>query len=402
MFNRGAAEIKQIESASEAFRQRTMSVLRLAFLSSAVLEFFGAVSIAVLAIYFGFSFLGHLNFGHYGHAMSLFSGLFILMLAPEFFQPLRDLGSHYHAKAQAIGAAEELKALLDYQVTDAQGLTAENTQNQSIKDIDWHSPISLQADKLCVYSHDGIQLVGPLSFTINKGEQVALVGPSGSGKTSLLNALLGFLPYQGSLTINGVQLKYIDKGQWRQHLAWLGQDPQLFHGSIAENVALGDPALSTQKIQDCLQKAAILDFVKTQPLGLQHVIGEQMTGLSVGQAQRIALARALAQDAQLFLLDEPTASLDQHSEQAVFSALRDATAQSASLMVTHRLNQLQHMQQIWVLDKGLIVQQGNFAALNQSAGLFNSMQQDEAEFDMTDIGRHHFTPQKNNSEEQNA
>lgn len=383
LFNRGDAEVKEIASASESFRVRTMSVLRLAFLSSAVLEFFGAISIAILAIYFGFSFLGHLNFGHYGQAISLFTGLFILMLAPEFYQPLRDMGTHYHAKAQAIGAAQELKALLDYEVVDYQ-VKSEASDQKIVNDIDWTKPIELQASQLSVYSLDGIQLVGPLSFTLKKGQQVALVGPSGSGKTSLLNALLGFLPYQGSLKINGIELNQINKAQWYQHVAWLGQDPQLFHGSISENVTMGNTNISPQQVEECLQKAAILDFVNQQPLGLNHTIGEQMAGLSVGQAQRIALARALAQDAQLFLLDEPTASLDQHSEQAVFSTLRDATAQSASLMVTHRLDQLQQMQHILVLDKGLIVQQGNFSELNQNDGLFKEMQQDDLEDGITD------------------
>lgn len=376
LFNRAEAEIQEIASASESFRQRTMSVLRLAFLSSAVLEFFAAISIAMLAIYFGFSFLGHLNFGDYGQGMSLFTGLFILMLAPEFYQPLRDMGAHYHAKAQAIGAAEALKALLDHEV--------EEVTPQVNEAVDWQCPIELKATGLSVYSHDGVQLVGPITFSLKKGDQIALVGPSGSGKTSLLNALLGFLPYQGSLLINGIELRQIDKSQWRQHLAWLGQDPQLFHGTIRGNVTMGSTDISPQKVKDCLKKAAIWDFVEQQPLGLNHAITEQMAELSVGQAQRIALARALTQEAQLFLLDEPTASLDQHNEQAVFSALREATKKYASLMVTHRLDQLQKMQQILVLDKGLIVQRGNFDELNQCEGLFKRMQQDDGDIFASD------------------
>lgn len=374
LFNRSEAEIKEIASASESFRERTMSVLRLAFLSSAVLEFFSALSIAVLAIYFGFSFLGHLDFGHYGAdggSISLFTGLFILMLAPEFYQPLRDMGTHYHAKAQAIGAAEELKALLDYQRDEQESST------QTSSEVNWQSDIQVQAEQLSVYSLDGIQLVGPLDFRLKKGEQIALVGPSGSGKSSLLNALLGFLPYQGSLQINGVELKNIDKSQWRAQLAWLGQDPQLFHGSIFENVTMGKAEISAEKVITCLKKAHILDFVEQQREGLNHNISEQMASISVGQAQRIALARALAKDAQVFLLDEPTASLDQDSEQAIFSALTEATSQAASLMVTHRLDQLQHMSKIMVLEHGKIVQQGNFSELSQSAGLFNEMQKDE-------------------------
>ncbi|MGJ8581204.1 MAG: ATP-binding cassette domain-containing protein, partial [Psychromonas sp.] len=202
------------------------------------------------------------------------------------------------------------------------------------------------------------------------------VGPSGSGKTSLLNAFLGFLPYQGSLLVNGIELSSIDKGQWRKNLAWLGQDPQLFYGTVRENITMGDNALADQVIKDKLQQVAIWDFIKQKKLGLDHPIGEQMAGLSVGQAQRIALARALTKNAQLFLSDEPTASLDQESESVIFNTIQDATQQITSIMVSHRLDQLQHMHNIIVMDKGQIVQQGIFRTLNNTPGLFNEMQQD--------------------------
>ena len=372
LFNRGEAEAKEIESASEEFRERTMSVLRMAFLSSAVLEFFAAVSIAVLAVYFGFSYLDHLNFGDYGHGISLFIGLFVLMLAPEFYQPLRDMGTHYHAKAQAIGAAEELMALLEYKLeSDA------NEKKAGGIELDWRRGAEIIATDLVVMNHDGCQLVGALSFHLKPGQHMALVGPSGSGKTSLLNAILGFLPYQGSLKINGVEFKELDKPQYRKHLAWLGQDPQLFHGTVRDNVAMANPKMRDADVEALLAKAKVLDFVKGQALGLQHPIGEQMAGVSVGQAQRIALARALGQDASLFLLDEPTASLDSHSEQAVLSALRDAMSKSSCLMVTHRLEQLDQMDTILVLDKGEIVQRGSFDDLNREEGLFRQMQDDD-------------------------
>lgn len=374
LFNRGDAEVKQIETASEEFRERTMSVLRMAFLSSAVLEFFAAVSIAVLAVYFGFNYLGHLNFGDYGGGISLFVGLFVLMLAPEFYQPLRDMGTHYHAKAQAIGAAEELMALLEYKLEP----DANEIKVGSIE-LDWRSGVEIITTDLIVMSHDGGQLVGPLSFHLKQGQHVALVGPSGSGKTSLLNAILGFLPYLGSLKVNGLELRELDMSQWRSHLTWLGQDPQLFHGTVRDNVAMADPTMDDETIKLLLKKAHILDFVNQQRLGLSHPIGEQMTGISVGQAQRIALARALGQNASLFLLDEPTASLDSHSEDAVLNGLRDAMSQSLCLMVTHRLDQLHEMDSILVLDKGKIVQRGNFDKLNQEKGLFRQMQQDEYE-----------------------
>jgi ATP-binding cassette subfamily C protein CydD len=368
LFNRGDAELVNIEHASEDFRTRTMSVLRLAFLSSAVLEFFAAVSIAVLAVYFGFSYLGHLDFGHYGVQVSLFTGMFVLILAPEFYQPLRDLGTHYHAKAQAIGAAEALVELLDYQVNTPAKIHSTSPDMAFTADS-----IGIQAIGVEVFSLDGQRLAGPISFTLPAGEHWAIVGPSGAGKTSLLNALLGFLPYQGSLLINGQELSQLNVAQWRQHLAWLGQDPQLFHGTVRENVALANPQLNDEQIMTLLEQADISEFVKQQPLGLDLVISDQSAGVSVGQAQRFALARALAQPAKLFLLDEPTASLDAQSEQSVLASLHRAMQSTTALTVTHKLDDLHNMNYVLVMDSGMVVQQGHVNELQQADGLLAQM-----------------------------
>jgi ATP-binding cassette, subfamily C, bacterial CydD len=348
------------------------------------LEFFAAVSIAVLAIYFGFSFLGQLNFGDYGVGLTLFVAMFVLMLAPEFYQPLRDMGTHYHAKAQAIGAAEELMALLNYQVDSE--INNETHATPPLKTINTQEGVAIIATHFIVKSHDGVTLLGPVSFQLNQGQHIAIVGPSGAGKTSLLNALLGFLPYQGSLKVNGIELNELSIIDWRSHLAWLGQEPQLFHGSVRENVAMADPMMSDDTIKSLLEKAQVLDFIEQQAQGLDLPIGEQMAGISVGQAQRIALARALGQNAPLFLLDEPTASLDRHSEQAVLSALDEAMSGASCLMVTHRIDQLSQMDTILVIDKGTIVQQGSFEQLSSQAGLFRQMQTDE--LDATNNGEH--------------
>ncbi|MCH1929287.1 cysteine/glutathione ABC transporter permease/ATP-binding protein CydD [Shewanella sp. A25] len=379
LFFRGEAELQNIASASEEFRSRTMAVLRMAFLSSAVLEFFAAVSIAVLAVYFGFSYLGHLDFGYYGeHAFigpnaneglpfSLFIGLFILILAPEFYQPLRDMGTHYHAKAQAIGAAEALMTLLAHPEPNLQG-------RECIDGVK-----SIKAENLVVLSIDGERLLGPISFSLNQGEHLALVGPSGAGKTSLLNALLGFLPYEGCLQINGVELSSLDLSRWRNHLAWLGQEPQLFHGTVRSNISLANPELADEAIWALLEKAHIKDFVINHPLGLDAGVGEQASQLSVGQAQRLALARALGQGAELFILDEPTASLDNVSEQLLSHSLDEAMAGKMAIVVTHRLDTLNQMDSILVLERGEIVQQGKFAELAASQGLFLNMLHDHAD-----------------------
>ena len=161
--------------------------------------------------------------------------------------------------------------------------------------------------------------------------------------------------------------------QWRQHLAWLGQDPQLFHGTVRENVALANPQLNDAQIMTLLEQADISEFVKQQPLGLDLVISDQSAGVSVGQAQRFALARALAQPAKLFLLDEPTASLDAQSEQSVLTSLYRAMQSTTALTVTHKLDDLHNMNYILVMDNGMVVQQGHVNDLRQADGLLAQM-----------------------------
>ncbi|MGP1955243.1 MAG: thiol reductant ABC exporter subunit CydD, partial [Arsenophonus sp. NC-QC1-MAG3] len=220
LFFRANKEIKAIEQASEKFRKRTMEVLRIAFLSSAVLEFFISVSIAIIAIYFSFSYLGKLHFGNYGIPVTLFAGFLSLILAPEFFQPLRDLGTYYHAKAQAVGAAESLFTLLS---NIEQPSPQESQNNQLITSA--QQLIIITAQQLEIFSHDNLRLAGPLDFTIFSNQRIVLVGQSGAGKSSLLNVLLGFLPYRGSLMVNGIELKNLDMTDWRKQLSWVGQNP---------------------------------------------------------------------------------------------------------------------------------------------------------------------------------
>lgn len=362
LFHRGDAEVSQITEATEDFRKRTMEVLRMAFLSSGVLEFFTAVSIAVVAVYFGFSYLGELNFGSYGLGVTLFAGFLALILAPEFFQPLRDLGTYYHAKAQAVGAAESLVEFLD-----AKG---EKPQYAGNKTLDSDSAIEITAHELEILSHQGVKLAGPLNFTINPNQRIAIVGQSGAGKSSLLNVLLGFLPYRGSLKINGIELTELAPEQWRKCVSWVGQNPNLPEQTLLDNIRLSQPDASDAQIHLAIEKAYVNEFVDSLPDGLNTVIGDSAARLSVGQAQRVAVARALLSPCQFLLLDEPAASLDSHSEQRVMTALNEASLQQTTLLVTHLLEETIDYSEIWVMEKGKIIETGNYETLSHQQGAF--------------------------------
>lgn len=362
LFDRTRAETEIMAGASEVFRTRTMDVLRIAFLSSAVLEFFTSISIAMTAVYFGFAFIGELNFGDYGLGVTLFSGLFILILAPEFYQPLRDLGTFYHAKQQAVGAAESIVEFLSTEI---------DSVVSGSKAISDEGSITIRARDLEVFSPDGKQLIGPLSFTLVANQTTAIVGPSGAGKTTLINAILGFLPYKGSLTINDIERKDLDLKHWRSQVSWVGQNPLLLHGSIRDNITLGKPYVSNQQVSQALDDSFSSEFVEEH--GLDYLISDRSSGLSVGQAQRLALARAMIQNGRFWLLDEPTASLDARSERLVVQGLENQINNRTALMVTHQVNPLRSVDQIIVMQNGIIVQSGDFDYLESKTGVFQDM-----------------------------
>lgn len=358
LFNRTSEQTEHIENATEDFRETTMDVLKLAFLSSAVLEFFTSISIALMAVYFGFSYLGQIEFGTYNAPLTLFTGFFCLILAPEFYQPLRDLGAYYHDRAAGIGAAD---AIVDFLEEDFL------TVHQNEKTISLESAVEISAENLVVLSTQGSALTQPLNFQMPANHNVALVGQSGAGKTSLINAILGFLPYEGSLKINGQELRESNLADWRRHIAWVGQNPLLLQGTIKENLLLGDIQANDKEINQALICSQAKEF--TDKLGLHHEIKDGGLGVSVGQAQRLAIARALLRKGDLLLLDEPTASLDAQSENLVLHALNEASQHQTTLMITHRIEDLKQCDQIFVMQRGEIVQQGKFAEL-QHEGFF--------------------------------
>lgn len=361
LFNRAKAETETIRDASEQFRQRTMEVLRMAFLSSAVLEFFASISIALIAVYFGFSYLGVFDFGHYSGPVTLFAGFLVLILAPEFYQPLRDLGAFYHAKAQAVGGADALQTFL------------EESEDAAIKrgelKPDLSAGFSLIARDMTVTTNDGTVLAGPLNFELQPGQRIAVVGQSGAGKTSLMNALLGYLPYTGSLLVNDTELRDIDQDHWQAQLAWVGQNPHLPANTLRENIQLNG-SQDEMRLQQVLELAGVNEFLPRLPAGLDSETGDQAARLSVGQAQRVAVARALMKPCRLMLLDEPDASLDAQSEQHVNHALLQASHDQSTLLITHQLDRLAQWDEIWLMRNGTLVQQGDWATLADTPGPF--------------------------------
>jgi ATP-binding cassette subfamily C protein CydD len=366
LFDRSKGAEETIARVSSDYRMKTMGVLRVAFLSSAVLEFFSSISIALVAVYLAMSYLGYFSFGLYGESLTLAGGMFILLLAPDFYLPLRELGTHYHARAEAVGAAEEiLKVTSD---------SCKETLNGS---INWTKTDPLHIGIKNVFlAFDGGQrpALSGISFEIREGNQLALVGTSGAGKSTMLNLLLGFqVPDHGQINVNRTPLADITPDSWRQSIAWVGQHPYLFQGTIRENILLGRPQASDRQIEQAAGRARVLDFARHLPGGLDTPVGEHGFGLSRGQAQRVALARAFLKDAPLLLLDEPTAGLDAENEALIIDALKSLTQGRTVLMSTHRLTNIQQADRIMVMENGRIIEQGTYADLTAAGSRFHQM-----------------------------
>ncbi len=363
LFGRSQGTEKKIAAVSNNYRKRTMGVLRVAFLSSAVLEFFSSISIALVAVYLAMSYLGYISFGAYGQPLSLAGGLFILLLAPDFFLPLRELGTHYHARAEAVGAAEEILKIL--------AISDPEARSGSKRKLDTDSILIEFQDVHLAYEGGRRSALNGLDFELKSGEQVVVVGESGAGKTTILNLLLRFLqPDAGVIRVNGQRLGKLAPDSWRDHIAWIGQKPMLFHGTIRENISLGCPHASEERIREAADSARVLDFSAHLPDGLETLVGEQGIGISRGQAQRVALARAFLKDAPILLLDEPSAGLDVENEYLVMQALRKLSRRRTVLTLTHRLANIKQADRIMVLADGRIVEQGSYEDLLAAGGAF--------------------------------
>ncbi|WP_186785752.1 thiol reductant ABC exporter subunit CydD [Streptomyces misionensis] len=316
VFGRAKAQAESIRRITGEYRQATMRTLRIAFLSSFALELLATLSVALVAVTIGMRLV-------HGD-MDLYIGLLILVLAPEAYLPLRQVGAQYHAAAEGLAAAEEIFAVLETPVP-ASGSGTVPSGAVAFEGVTVRYP-GRSADA-----------VNEVSFTVEPGETVALVGPSGVGKSTLLHVLLGFVrPARGRVRIGGVDLAELDLEQWRSRIAWVPQRPHLYAGTIAENVRLARPDADDNAVRRALRDAGALDFVDALPDGAGTVLGEDGAGLSAGQRQRLALARAFLADRPLLVLDEPTAALDGVTEAEVVSAVRRLVVGRTVLVVVHR------------------------------------------------------------------
>ena len=352
LLGRSQTEEKSVAEISDQYRLRTMKVLRVAFMSTAVLELFSSLSIALVAVYLGTTYLGYTHFGLYGQILSLKQGLFILLLAPDFFLPLRELGLHYHARAEAMGATQEILDILSRQP----GTTFTGTRL-----LDISTPLTVNCRKIhFAYNTRKGQALTDVSMELVPGEHVALVGESGAGKTTFMNLLLGFIqPDQGEIRVNGMPLSALALETWRQALTWVGQHPMLFHDTIASNIGMAVPGATRTDIEEAARLARVLDFTRHLPAGLDTKVGEQGWGLSRGQAQRVALARMFLKDAPILLLDEPTAGLDVDTARSVMQAIASFSKDRTVLLLTHKPEQLQTSYRIVVMSGGKLVEQGS-------------------------------------------
>ncbi|MBE0441106.1 MAG: thiol reductant ABC exporter subunit CydD [Psychrobacter sp.] len=363
---------------SEDYRRRTMDVLKIAFLNGAILELLAALSIALVAVYLGFGLIGILPWDK-GHVpVPYFGALFILLLAPEFYLPLRQLGADYHAKAEAEGAIQSLLPIIEaakpVSTTDINGNNHQfdpNINTTGSTSLDVYQAFGIKLSNLNIRSQiiTSTKLdnqlppdstsdtqssrqpiyrtrLAPTTFDIKAGERVALIGDSGSGKSSLLQALMGFVSYEGDITFMNAnsteQVPYhdIDPELLRQNIGYLAQQVALMPLTIAENLRLANPEATDQDLINALDVVALWPLIQRLPDGINTQLGERGQGLSGGQQQRLGIAQLLLRDDSLWLLDEPTEHLDPDTAQHIHALLETVSRNKTVLWVTHAHEQL--------------------------------------------------------------
>ena len=359
LFGQSKAHAKNIAKVSDQFRDTTLNVLRITFLSALALELLATLSTAVIAVEIGLRLL-------YGR-MEFREAFFLLILAPEFYLPLRMLGARFHAGIAGTTAAKRIFEILDVPIPTSQ-------INNLIAVPDFEITNFELSNITYVYPDETTPALNGISLRINAGKHIALVGSSGAGKTTLANLLLRFIePSSGKITINGKPLSDISMNFWREQIAWVPQNPHLFNDTISANIRLGKYSATQEEIIDAAKAAYLYEFIETLPEKYETVIGESGARLSSGQAQRLALARAFLKDAPLLILDEPTSSLDPEIESLLEESTRHLMEGRTVITIAHRLNTIFNADQIIVLEQGHIIESGEHYELYAKNGKYTEM-----------------------------
>ncbi len=353
---------EKISEVSERYRHATMGVLQVTFLSALVLELVGTLSTAVVAVEIGLRLL-------YGR-LAFEQALFILIVAPEFYLPLRMLGLRFHAGMAGVAAAKKIFEILDTPETDARS-QSRSIHRSPVEDASWvEQPVCFEG---VTYHYPGRDepVLKDISFCIQPGEMIALVGRSGAGKSTLAHLLLGFIqPTGGKIRAGRQRMQDLPVEAWRENIAWVGQRPVLFQASLLDNMRIAKESASLEEIQHAAEQAGFAEVVAALPQGWATQIGEGGARLSGGQAQRLALARAFLRDAPLLVLDEPTAHLDPAQEALLAEVTRKLCYDRTVLVIAHRLQTVREADNILVLEDGRLVEMGQHDELVDQDGVY--------------------------------
>ena len=345
----------RIFSVSEQFRKATMRTLRVAILSGAVLDAFSTISVAAIAVMLGFRLVDG--------SIALFPALFVLILSPDYFRPIREFASDYHASLEGKNALSSLQHILE---------SKDDQENKETISIPACETLSFNG---VGYSYESYEALHDISFTAHIGQRIGIIGPSGSGKSTLTHLLAGLLaPNSGTITINSTKADLAQNKSWKKQIAYLPQNPYIFHASLRENITFYQPEASGHDIQQAIELMGLEELIQQLPEGLDSLIGESEQALSGGQAQRIALARVfLNKDCRVLIFDEPTAHLDIETEYDLKEKIMPLMSNKLVFFATHRLHWLSNMDTIFVLKDKTIRDAGSLSYLQESSQDFNQL-----------------------------
>jgi ATP-binding cassette subfamily C protein CydD len=350
IFNASRREIAAVKKISDDYGDETMGILKIAFLSSFVLEFLASISIALVAVILGFRL-------YYGDVDYVFA-LWVLLLAPEFYLPFRQLGTQYHAKMAGVTAAEDLVEIL-----------SQPQVHYSLEEK-FTAPFEISLVQAEYAYPERSNALTQVNLEFSSQGLYAVIGESGSGKSTLIDMVLGFVePDFGQVAVNGQSLTAANRDHWLKHCGWISQQAQVFYGSLAFNIALSDN-YQDDLVVEALEKAGLASFVQTLEQGIESGIGEDGAGLSGGQAQRLALARVFYHQPDVLILDEPTSHLDQQTEQIITASINAYAENHIVIVIAHRLHTVIDAKKIIVLEQGKVIETGTHQELLNHDGYY--------------------------------